>query len=327
MVGGTEEGYSEVRDILTKIAAQADGPCCGFVGARSAGHYVKMIHNGIEYAIMETIAEAYDLMRKSLGMDPPEMSEVFRIWNEGELSSYLIGITADILDRTDEETGKPLIDLILDVARQKGTGKWSSEEALELGAPAPMITEAVNARLYTEFKRERETASDLLPRTSPAYQGNREDFLSKLEKACYLAMLAAYSEGMRILRKASSRYGYGLDLIEVSRIWKGGCIIRSKMLYPIQRAFEKNPSLENLLVSEEFLPQIGSHIDALREVVKTGSELGVPIPGFMGALFDFDAYRSEKLPANLIQAQRDYFGAHTYERTDREGKFHTEWSG
>lgn len=323
MPGGSRAAYKEVEDILTDVAAKtADGPCVTYLGPASAGHYVKMVHNGIEYAVMQIIAEAYDIMRKAIGMEPREMSEVFKEWNE-EHQSYLIEITYKILNREDHETGNPLINMILDTAKQKGTGKWSVQEALELGVPTPTIGAAVNTRFLSALKSEREKVGEVFNHT---FENTlKKEFLGALRDALYLSIVIAYAEGMKLLQQASREYNYQLELDEVARIWEDGCIIRSALLKPIQQAFKKNPDLINLILAEEFRDKFREKIGQLRKVVSTSKDLGIPTPTMTAALDYFDGLRSIELPANLIQAQRDYFGAHTYERRDKEGTFHTEW--
>lgn len=323
MPGGNKEAYPEVKDIFEAIAAQADdGPCVTYLGPTSSGHYVKMIHNGIEYAVMEMIGEVYDIMRKALGLKPEKMSKIFEKWNEEHLS-YLMEITYKILAWEDEETGKPIVDLILDRARQKGTGKWSVQDALELGVPIPSITAAVNSRYLSSMKEEREEIGGIFT-DQPAGKLD-EDIIPSLREALYLGIVIAYAEGMRLLQTASDEYGYELDLAEVARIWEDGCIIRSALLKPIQQAYKDNPDLTNMLIADQFKGRLTDNIGDLRKVTATAKELGIPAPALSAALDYFDSLRSVELPANLTQGQRDYFGAHTYERRDKEGIFHTEW--
>lgn len=322
MAGGHSKAYREVEGILTKVAATtADGPCCAYLGPRSAGHYVKMIHNGIEYGVMQIVAESYDLMRKGLGMKPEAMGDIFKKWNQ-TLSAYLVEITVDILHHRDQETKGPLIDMILDRAKQKGTGKWSVQEALELGIPIPTIGAAVNARFISAHQSMREE-------TGEVFHGPRRKkdhgFLKRLRDGFYLSIVMAYAQGMALLVGASSEYDYGLQLDEVARIWKDGCIIRADLLDFIREAFSENPALLNLMVSDQFRDDFKERVEGLRETVCTASELGVPVPAMSSSLYYFDSFKSGELPANLIQAQRDYFGAHGYERRDRSGTFHTKW--
>jgi 6-phosphogluconate dehydrogenase len=326
MVGGTKEAFRQVEDLLTKIAAQGpEGPCCAYFGPGSAGHYVKMIHNGIEYAIMETIAEAYDLMRRGLGMTSGEMADVFGDWNVGELGGYLFEITERILRHPDGETGGALVESILDTAKQKGTGKWSTQSALDLGTPAPTIAMAVFARALSGLKIERVAAEKVLPGPALQFNTSREPFVEDLHGAVTLTVLMAYAQGLRQLRDASVERGYNLDLAEAARVWMAGCIIRAKMLVPIERAFREQPDLPLLFLAEPFLSLWKDNHLALRRVVIQAHEHGIPVPVLSSTLDFLDGYRSGRLPANLLQAQRDFFGAHTYQRVDKEGTFHTKW--
>ena len=326
MAGGHREAYELAKELFQKIAAQGpEGPCCAYFGPGSAGHYVKMVHNGIEYAVMEALAEAYDLMRRGLSMSCAEMADVFGRWNQGELSSYLVEITEKILRYVDPETGEPLVEKILDTAQQKGTGKWSTQSALDIGTPAPTIAMAVFARVISALKAERTEAEKLLPGPELHLHGDREEFLSDLFGAVYLTVIAAYAQGLRQLRDASAERGWGLDLAEAARVWMAGCIIRSSLLVLIRKAFLEQPDLPLLFLAEPFLSLWKEHHPALRRVVAAAHEAGIPVPAMASALNFLDAYRSGRLPANLIQAQRDFFGAHTYQRVDREGTFHTEW--
>ncbi|MFN3652519.1 MAG: NADP-dependent phosphogluconate dehydrogenase [Armatimonadota bacterium] len=328
MPGGSKEAYDALEPILTKVAAQVDdGPCVAYVGPGGSGHYVKMVHNGIEYADMQLIAEAYDLLRRVGGLSAAELHEVFADWNQGELQSYLIEITRDIFARNDPETGQPLVDVILDTAGQKGTGKWTSQNAFDIGAAIPTINAAVEARILSSLKQEREAASSVL--AGPAAQTapfDKQTLIDLVRQALYAAKICSYAQGMALLRQASEEYGYNLDLAEMARIWKGGCIIRALLLDRISQAYRRNPSLPNLLLDEGFRGDIESSQEAWREVVALGSRLGIPVMGLSSALGYYDMYRTARLPANLIQAQRDYFGAHTYQRVDKEGTFHTEWA-
>ena len=326
MAGGHREGYELIEGLFQKIAAQGpEGPCCAYFGPGSAGHYVKMVHNGIEYAVMETLAEAYDLMKRGLSMSCAEMADVFGRWNQGELSSYLVEITEKILRYVDPETGEPLVEKILDTAQQKGTGKWSTQSALDIGTPAPTIAMAVFARIISALKAERTEAEKLLPGPELHLHGDREEFLSDLFGAVYLTVIAAYAQGLRQLRDASAERGWGLDLSEVARVWMAGCIIRSSLLVLIRKAFLEQPGLPLLFLAEPFRSAWEKHHVALRRVVARAHEAGIPVPAMDSALDFVDAYRTARLPANLIQAQRDFFGAHTYQRVDKEGTFHTEW--
>ncbi|MCD6128317.1 NADP-dependent phosphogluconate dehydrogenase [Candidatus Bipolaricaulota bacterium] len=326
MAGGHREGYELIEGLFQKIAAQGpEGPCCAYFGPGSAGHYVKMVHNGIEYAVMETLAEAYDLMKRGLSMSCAEMADVFGRWNQGELSSYLVEITEKILRYVDPETGEPLVEKILDTAQQKGTGKWSTQSALDIGTPAPTIAMAVFARVISALKAERTEAEKLLPGPELHLHGDREEFLSDLFGAVYLTVIAAYAQGLRQLRDASAERGWGLDLSEVARVWMAGCIIRSSLLVLIRKAFLEQPDLPLLFLAEPFRSAWEKHHVALRRVVARAHEAGIPVPAMDSALDFVDAYRTARLPANLIQAQRDFFGAHTYQRVDKEGTFHTDW--
>jgi 6-phosphogluconate dehydrogenase len=328
MPGGPREAYQLLEPILTKIAAQVhDGPCVTYIGPGGAGHYVKMVHNGIEYGDMQLIAEAYDILSRVGGLSTDELAEVFAEWNRGELQSYLIEITADIFRRKDPETGKPLVDVILDTAGQKGTGKWTSQNALDLGAAIPTINAAVEARILSSFKAERVAASKVLSGPSATPAGvDRDRLVQMVRDALYAAKVCSYAQGTSLLRLASDEYHYDLNMAELCRIWKGGCIIRAQLLDKISRAFRRNPQLANLLVDEEFGPEILARQQSWREVVALAVRSGIPVLGLSASLGYFDMYRSARVAANLIQAQRDYFGAHTYQRVDREGVFHTEWA-
>jgi len=326
MPGGPRDAYDLVAPVLTTIAAQVAGEsCCTYIGPDGAGHYVKMVHNGIEYADMQLIAEAYFLLVRGLGMEAPELAEVFARWNEGELDSYLIEITAAILRKTDDETGQPLVDLILDKAGQKGTGKWTSESALDLGAPAATVAEAVFARAMSAQKDLRSHASRQLRGPRTEYEGDRTQFVEAVRQALYASKICCCAQGFELLRAAGDEYNWHLRYGDLARIWRGGCIIRAQFLHRITDAFETEPDLPNLLLAPYFRDAVHAAQTAWRHVVVTAVTLGIPVPAFSSALAYFDSYRHERLPANLIQAQRDYFGAHTYERVDREGVFHTEW--
>ncbi len=326
MPGGQREAWEHVRPIFEAIAAKVQGePCVTYIGPRGAGHYVKMVHNGIEYADMQLIAEAYDLLHRALGLSAAQLHDVFAQWNEGELASYLIEITAHIFAKVDEETGQPLVDLILDEAKQKGTGKWTSQDALDVGAPTPTINAAVEARIISAYKAERVRASGLLSGPTPAYDGDRQAFIETLRRGLYAAKVCAYAQGFALLRVASAEYDYGLQYGDIARIWRGGCVIRAALLEDIRAAFAREPELPNLLLDERLGGAVVAYQDALRQVIRVAAAAGVPMPALASALSYFDAYRSARLPANLTQAQRDYFGAHTYRRIDREGSFHTVW--
>ena len=326
MPGGPRKAYDAIEPILVRIAAHVDdGPCVAYIGPGAAGHYVKMVHNGIEYGDMELIAEAYNIMRVALGMEAPAIGEVFSSWNDEQLGSYLIEITATCLAQGDPDTGKPLVDVILDKAGQKGTGKWTSQNALDLGVPIPTIDAAVSSRIISAYKTERVAAAGVLSGPAVGFDGDPGELIARLHDALYAAKVTSYAQGMTLLRAASAEYGFDLNYGEIARIWKGGCIIRARLLDRIKSAFRKNPDLPNLLVDPEFAGVITRGQAALREVVTTAVRLGIPCQALACSLAYFDAYRSERLPANMIQALRDLFGAHTYERVDREGSFHTRW--
>jgi 6-phosphogluconate dehydrogenase len=326
MPGGQFEAYQMVEPILTAIAAKVDGePCVTYLGPRGAGHYVKMVHNGIEYGDMQLIAEAYDILHRGLGLSAAELHETFADWNEGELQSYLIEITRDIFAKRDEETGKPLVGVVLDEAQQKGTGKWTSQNALDLGAPTQTINAAVESRIISAYKEERVAASEVLTGPTATFTGDREAFVRDVRDALYAAKICSYAQGMALLRAASEEYGYDLELGGIARIWRGGCIIRARFLNDITAAYQRNPALANLLLDPYFREAILSRQAALRRVVQVAVELGIPCLAMSASLGYFDAYRTARLPANLTQAQRDYFGAHTYRRIDKEGVFHSEW--
>ncbi|MFP4119589.1 NADP-dependent phosphogluconate dehydrogenase [Coleofasciculus sp.] len=328
MPGGTDTAYKELEPILTKIAAQVDdGPCVTYIGPGGAGHYVKMVHNGIEYGDMQLIAEAYDLLKNGLGLDHQQLHQVFSQWNTtDELNSFLIEITADIFKYIDPDTNQPLVDLILDSAGQKGTGRWTVVSSLELGVPIPTMYAAVNARVISSYKQERVAAAKELISTTGKYDGDSQAFINKVRDALYCSKMCSYAQGMALLGKASEEFNYNLNLAETARIWKGGCIIRAGFLDKIKNAFNENPKLPNLLLAPEFKQTILDRQDAWREVLVASNQLGIPVPAFSASLDYFDSYRRDRLPQNLTQAQRDYFGAHTYERTDKEGVFHTEWA-
>ncbi len=327
MPGGTESSYQYLSPILTKIAAQVDdGPCVAYCGPGGAGHYVKMVHNGIEYGDMQLIAEAYDLMKNAAGLDHKQLTEVFTEWNKTEeLDSFLIEITSQIFPYIDEETKLPLVDLIVDAAGQKGTGRWTAVDALNLGVPIPTIVAAVNARIMSSYRDERIAASKEISGPSGKYEGDTKKFVNMVRDALYCSKICSYAQGMALLYKASQEFNYNLNLGEMARIWKGGCIIRARFLNKIKKAFDENPSLPNLLLAPEFKQTILDRQDAWREVIITAAKLGIAVPAFSASLDYFDSYRRERLPQNLTQAQRDFFGAHTYLRTDKEGVFHTEW--
>ena len=326
MPGGPKEAYERVRIILEAVAAKInDDPCVVYLGTGSAGHYVKMVHNGIEYGIMQLIAETYDLMKRGLNLSNKQIRDVFLSWNDSALGSYLIEITGNIFGKIDEKTGKSLIDEILDVAKQTGTGMWTSQSAMDLQVPIPTIDAAIAMRSLSEFVKDRERAGVLYKRPITRLTVDSQTFLKKLEGALFTGMIIAYAQGMALLRVASDKYAYELDLEEVARIWRGGCIISAKLLNDICIAFRLNINLPNLLLDLNLSQKVMKHQEDLRQIVCHASILGVPTPALMATLSYLDAYRSPWLPANLIQAQRDYFGAHTYERNDAKGTFHTEW--
>jgi 6-phosphogluconate dehydrogenase len=327
MPGGQKEAYELVEPILKAISAKVNGePCCTYIGPNGAGHYVKMVHNGIEYGDMQLISEAYFIMKHVLGLSAEELHEVFAEWNKGELDSYLIEITADIFTKVDEETGKPLVDVILDTAGQKGTGKWTSQSALDLGVPLPIITESVFARFISAMKEERVKASKLLKGPEvKAFEGNKEELIEAVRKALYMSKICSYAQGFAQMRAASEEYDWNLRYGDIAMIFRGGCIIRAQFLQKIKEAYDRDAQLANLLLDPYFKDIVENYQSALRQVIAVAIERGIPVPSFSSALAYYDSYRTETLPANLLQAQRDYFGAHTYQRVDKEGIFHTEW--
>lgn len=326
MPGGTKEAYEMVKDMLLKIAAQTeDGPCCTYVGDDSAGHFVKMVHNGIEYAIMELIAEVYDIMRKVLRMTSQEIGDVFENWNKGELNSFLMEISYKIMRFIDEETNKPLVELILDRAEQKGTGKWTAQTALDLGIPTPTLNLAVEARVISHFKDLRVKLSKSNVLKSSNCEINKEEVIKDLERALLFGVFMSFSQGLWLIDEASKVFNYNIDLSEVLRIWKGGCIIRAKILNFLREVIKEDPSNVSLLLSEKSQNFIKDKIDSVKRVSDIGRKCGIQLLCLNSSLDYFYALSSEYLPANLIQAQRDFFGAHTYERVDKEGIFHTEW--
>ncbi|MCL4500456.1 MAG: NADP-dependent phosphogluconate dehydrogenase [Deltaproteobacteria bacterium] len=326
MPGGPREAYGRVKSVLQKAAAQVNGePCVTYLGPGSAGHYVKMVHNGIEYGLMELIAETYDLLKRALGLPLRDIADLFEQWDREELNSFLINITPKILRHQDPETGTPLIDMILDVAQQKGTGMWTTEEALQLQVGTLTIDTAVMMRDLSNYKSERQTAARVLGRSPIAFKGDRQILIKKLKNALFAGMITTYAQGMALLKKASENYDYGLNLEAVARIWRGGCIIRSALLEHIRSAFVAKKDLPNLLLDPYLGQEFISREDDLRDVVIAAAEMGLPAAAMMATLAYEIAYSSAQLPANLIQAQRDYFGAHTYKRIDVPGSFHTEW--
>ncbi|MDO4586251.1 MAG: decarboxylating NADP(+)-dependent phosphogluconate dehydrogenase [Planctomycetia bacterium] len=331
MPGGDPEAWPLVKPIFQAISAKVgpnkDIPCCEWVGNRGAGHYVKMVHNGIEYGDMQLICEAYWMLKQALGFSNEELYKVFSDWNEGELNSYLIEITRDIFTVKDSETKQYLVDLILDTAGAKGTGKWMSQLALDLGVPSTLVTEAVYARCISAMKEQRLQASQVLSGPTVKFQGNRSEFVDQVKQALYASKICSYAQGFVQMQAAAKEYNWTLNYGQIAMLWRGGCIIRAVFLERIRDAFAENPNLENLLLAPYFKNAVENAQSAWRNVVKTAIELGIPAPGFMTALSYFDSYRSATLPANLLQAQRDYFGAHTYKRIDKpgEGPFHTDW--
>ncbi len=328
MPGGPGDQYESVAPIFEAIAGRApDGtPVVAYMGPGGAGHYVKMVHNGIEYGDMQLIAEAYDILRRVGDFKPPDLAAIFDEWNHGDLQSYLIEITADIFRRVDDETGRPLVDVVRDSAQQKGTGKWMSQNALDIGSPTPTIDAAVVARLLSAKKTEREAAAHVLSGPAEPVPFDRDKLVPAVRAALYAAKVCSYAQGMALLGAASEEYGYDLDLGTVASVWRAGCIIRANFLDDITAAFRRNPKLPNLLLDDYFRSAVAEREEGWRSVIQTAVAAGVPVPAFSASLAYFDAYRSARLPANLTQAQRDYFGAHTYERLDRPGTFHTEWA-
>ncbi|MFK4443752.1 6-phosphogluconate dehydrogenase [Caballeronia udeis] len=328
MPGGQKEAYDLVAPILTEIAAKApDGePCVAYMGPDGAGHYVKMVHNGIEYGDMQLIAESYDVLKRVAGLSNEELGKVYVEWNKGELDSYLIEITSKIFSKKDEETGKDLVDVILDRAAQKGTGKWTSQNALDLGAPLPLITEAVFARVLSSLKDQRVEASKQLTGPKPKFDGDRDAFVEAVRRALFLSKIVSYAQGFAQLRAASEEYKWDLQYGQIAKIFRAGCIIRAGFLQKITDAYKTNPDLHNLLLDPYFSDIATKYQGALRDVVVAAVKAGVPVPAFSSAVAYYDSYRSETLPANLVQAQRDFFGAHTFERVDKKGSFHADWS-
>lgn len=327
MPGGQKDAYELVEPILTAISAKVDGdPCSTYIGEDGAGHYVKMVHNGIEYGDMQLIGEAYQLLKDVLGLDTNELHEIFSEWNRGELSSYLIEITADIFAKTDPDTGKPMVDVILDSAGQKGTGKWTSQNALDLGVPLSIITESVFARFISAMKEERVAASKRLKGPEvKGYDGDAKEFIEAVRKALYASKIASYAQGFAQMRVASDEYNWNLNYGSIAMIFRGGCIIRAGFLQNIKDAYDRDPELKNLFLDEYFSSVVHNYQDAWRDVVAIAVKRGIPVPAFASGLAYYDSYRSERLPANLLQAQRDYFGAHTFERVDQPGSFHFGW--
>jgi 6-phosphogluconate dehydrogenase len=328
MPGGSREGYERVEPLFLEAAARVNGESCvSYLGPGAAGHFVKMVHNGIEYAMEQLIAEGYDLLHRGLGLNFKEMAEVFAGFTRGLVKSYLVEITSHILKRRDEDTGQPLVTLIQDVAQQKGTGIWTVRAALDLGVPIPTIDVAVGMRHLSALKEEREAAAGVLPGPGPFFPGpgDRTGFIGKLGNALFASLVVAFAQGLALLRRASEVYQYHLDLAAVARLWRGGCIIRAALLDDIRGAYRARPELPNLLVDPVLGGKVAARQGDWREVVKAAADWGLPAPALVASLAYLDAYRSRRLPANLIQAMRDCFGAHTYERVDRAGTFHTDW--
>jgi len=328
MPGGSPKSYESLGPMLEKISAHVDGvPCCTYIGSDGAGHFVKMVHNGIEYADMQLIAEAYDLLR--IGLDAPagELAEIFKEWNTGDLESFLIEITADVLAHVDAETGKPFVDVILDQAEQKGTGRWTVQNALDLGVPITGIAEATFERALSASAPQRAAAHDKLQANAATWQvTDREEFINDVRQALYASKVVAYSQGFDQIAAASKEYGWDIDRGAMARIWRGGCIIRAKFLNRITEAYERDPELPLLLADDYFADAVNSGVESWRRIVSSAALNGVPVPAFSSSLSYYDGIRADRLPAALIQAQRDFFGAHTYHRVDKEGTFHTEWS-
>ncbi|GAC1361077.1 MAG: NADP-dependent phosphogluconate dehydrogenase [Herpetosiphon sp.] len=328
MPGGPRDAYDRVAPILTAIAARADDgtPCVSYMGPGGAGHYVKMVHNGIEYGDMQLISEAYDLLHRGAGLDAGELADVFTSWSQGELSSFLIDITADIFRTKDAATGTPLVDLVLDTAAQKGTGKWTSQNSFDLGVPIPTINAAVEARMLSALKPERVAAAKMVTNSTMQPVTDRAALIEAVRAALYAAKICTYAQGMALLRAASLEYHYDLDLAAVAALWRAGCIIRARFLDDVTRAFRKTPDLANLLRDEQFSAAVQERSSQWRAALVAATTLGIATPALSSALAYYDAYHSERLPANLIQAQRDSFGAHTYQRTDQAGTFHSSWT-
>jgi 6-phosphogluconate dehydrogenase len=328
MPGGQREAWEAVAPILRAMAAKADDgePCVEYMGPRGAGHYVKMVHNGIEYADMQLIAESYDILHRGLGLSAAELHDIFSEWNQGALKSYLIEITAKIFARKDPDTGQPLVDVILDEAQQKGTGKWASQNALDIGAAIPTINAAVESRILSALKAERTAAKEILQGPTPSCTGDKQKLIRAVEDALYASKITSYAQGLALMRIASAEYKYDLRPGDIAKIWRAGCIIRATLLGEITAAYKRKPDLVNLLLDDAFRQAVERRQQNWRTVVQTAIGMGIPVLAMGSSLAYFDAYRSERLPANLTQAQRDYFGAHTYRRLDRKGAFHTEWA-
>lgn len=328
MPGGTKESYESLGPLLESISAHVDGvPCCTHISSDGAGHFVKMVHNGIEYADMQVIGEAYHLLREAAGLSPAAIADIFREWNEGDLDSYLVEITAEVLSQVDEKTGKPLVDVIVDAAGQKGTGRWTVKAALDLGIPVTGIGEAVFARALSSSLAQREAARNLPSGSLAKAPEDRDAFVERVRKALYASKIIAYSQGFDEINAGAKEYGWEIDRGALATIWRGGCIIRAQFLNRIKEAYDRNPELPALVLDEYFRDQVTECLDAWRDVVVTAAQMGIPAPVFSSSLAYYDGLRAERLPAALVQGQRDFFGAHTYQRVDREGAFHTLWSG
>lgn len=327
MPGGQEDAYKLVEPILTSISAKVgDDACCTYIGPDGAGHYVKMVHNGIEYGDMQLICEAYQLLKDVLNVSVEELHEIFTEWNNGELDSYLIEITRDIFTKYDAETGKPMVDVILDSAGQKGTGKWTSQSALDLGVPLSIITESVFSRFISAMKEERVAASKVLKGPdAPAFTGDRKAFIEAVRQALYASKICSYAQGFAQMRAASEEYNWDLKYGSIAKIFRGGCIIRARFLQNIMEAYDRDPGLKNLLLDSYFNGVVDNYQQSWRQVIAEAVTRGIAVPSFASALAYYDSYRTERLPANLLQAQRDYFGAHTFQRVDKEGSFHFNW--
>ena len=326
MPGGQEDAYKIVKPIFTAISAKVNGePCCTYIGANGAGHYVKMVHNGIEYGDMQLICDAYSLLKNVARLNNVQIHDVFAKWNKGELDSYLIEITSEIFAQKDIETGKYMVDIISDKARQKGTGKWTCQSALDLGVPIPTITEAVSARCMSSLKDERVVASKILNGPDIDFEGGINEFIESVRRALYTSKICSYAQGFALMKAAATKYNWDLKYGKIAKIFRGGCIIRAQFLNKISEAYENNPNIKNLMLDSYFTKILSSYQTDLRKVVSTAVNFGVPIPAISSALMYYDSYRSANLPANLLQAQRDYFGAHTFERVDKEGIFHHKW--
>ena len=330
MPGGPREAYEHIAPILQSIAAKSDsGPCTTYIGPDGSGHFVKMVHNGIEYGDMQLIAEAYEILSKGLGLSAAELADIFGEWNRGPLESYLTEITAQIFSAIDPETGKPLVDLVLDKAGQKGTGKWTAQVALDLGVPVPTIAAAIEARAMSSMKDEREVAGHLIfSSASGSYAGDKPELIQAVHDALYASKVCSYAQGMSLIRAGSQEWQWNINLREMARIWKGGCIIRARFLGSIMQAYERHAELPNLLLDYDFMTCIRKAERSWRKVIATAVQLGIPVPALSASLSYFDSYRSARLPQNLTQAQRDYFGAHTYQRVDRpnSGPIHSDWA-